>query len=438
MNKLFITTVFALLLALTASAGVSYLLALNPPFKMDSENTTKKLEDTGRLLFQTLQPLPEEQWGEALIPFDEHYIIDWYPAQDFNAQVEDRTTLSSSNQVLTHLVDGTPVLEILFAQKKLVLEVVPLEGFDKRWIQNVLATIASVLVIGLLAALLTLAPIAQRLKQLQILARSYSDGHLHIRNTDTAGDAIGKLGTSMESMADRVDSLLNDKELLVHDQQELMRAVAHEFRAPMARMRFALEMHEGTGEFPDESKKELGLALDDLDEMVTEVLRYARLQRSAPELPLSEVRLNSVVQEAIVSVQAIRPEVIIETAESNESVMVAVEPVQFQRALRNLLSNALKYTNNQVSIRYENRNHEFAIHVDDNGQGISEEYRERILAPFVRLDSSRTRKLGGSGLGLAIVNGVMIKHGGRINITESSSGGARFSMILPEESFWLV
>ncbi len=435
MNKLFITTACALLLALAASSGVSYLLALNPPFKIDSPGLLQPLEDTGQRLFQTLQPLPEEEWEEALTPFDDDYIIDWFDAQDYADVVEHKATLHEANQVLTYLADDTPVLEILFAEQQLVLEVIPVKEFDKRWMLNILATVAAVLLIGLLAALLALSPIARRLGRLQTLARSYSDGNLQARNTDQAGDAIGKLGTSMQSMADRVDELLYDKEQLVNDQQDLMRAVAHEFRAPMARMRFALEMHEESDDFPDESKQEVSVALDDLDGLVTEVLRYARLQRSAPELQRSEILLSSIVHDAVAAVKAIRPEITIETSGCYEHINITVDAVQFQRALQNLLSNALKYTNNQVVLICEHHNDELALHVDDNGPGISPEHRDRILTPFVRIDSSRTRKLGGSGLGLAIVNGVMIKHGGRVDITESHCGGGRFSMILPAGSF---
>lgn len=432
MNKLFLTTAFALLLALAASAAASYWLALNPVFKVDSQLFSPHLEDAGQLVFETLQPLPEKEWDTALDQLDvDDYFIDWYEANEFEINTEDRSTLFQDNQVAAELADGTPVLEILFAEQEMLLEVIPQQGYDKRYILNLLLTVTSVLLIGLLAAMLTLAPIARRLRQLQKLSNSYSDGNLQARNTDTADDAIGRLGGSMESMADRVNSLLDEKQHLVNDQQDLMRAVAHEFRAPMSRMRFALEMHDGTGEFPDESKNELGFALDDLDSLVTEVLRYARLQRSAPDLQTTQVRLTNLLLDSVTAVQAIRPEVIVQVNGPHKDVQVTVDPVQIQRALQNVLSNALKYTSDQVVLTFEKHNDELAIHIDDNGPGIRPEHRKRILEPFVRIDSSRTRSLGGTGLGLAIVNGVMVKHGGRIEISDSPVGGARFSMFLP-------
>ena len=317
----------------------------------------------------------------------------------------------------------------------MVIEVMPLTGYDRRLLLNRVVTVGAVLLIGLLASWLTLYPIAKRLRRLQLLAGSYSDGDLSARNTDTASDAIGKLGVSMESMADRVDGLLTDKEQLVNDQQELMRAVAHEFRAPMARMRFALEMHEGTTDFPDESKQEVSEALEELDGLVTEVLRYARLQRSAPALQTSRVLLTDMVHESVAAVQALRPEVVVSVDNPYRRLELLVDPVQFQRALRNLVSNALKYTHDTVAVACDLRQDELIIRVDDNGPGIDEAARKRILAPFVRIDSSRTRRLGGAGLGLAIVNGVMTKHGGRVEISDSNTGGASFRMILPSTCY---
>ncbi len=438
MNKIFLTTIFSLLAALAASAGASYWLALNPPFQTDPSEHAVALEDFGKRLFDRLHLLPEEDWEEALSEVDgvDNYYIDWFKAADYDEAVEDFAELSSRNQVLATLIDGTPVLELLIPGEAMVVEVLPYDGYDRRQLLNSVVTVAAVLLIGLLAALLTLYPIARRLRKLQSLADAYRGGDLTARNSDTAADAIGKLGMSMESMADQVDNLLNDKEQLVNDQQALMRAVAHEFRAPMARMRFALEMHESSSDFPTESKHEVSTALEELDDLVTEVLRYARLQHSAPPLQCTEVSLSDMIRESIAAVQALRADVAVQVDNPYQALTLVVDPVQFQRALRNLVSNALKYTNDRVSVGCEIAQQELVISVDDNGPGIDKASRKSILAPFVRLDSSRTRSLGGAGLGLAIVNGVVTKHGGRVEIADSVSAGASVRMILPATCYY--
>lgn len=432
MNRLFLTTVCGFLIALALSSAVSYWLALNPLFQADSDRLVSRLEQMGDQIYAALQPLPEAQWSDALdqVTDIDNYYVTWFEAMHFEAPVEDLATLDSRKQVLSYLADGTPVLELLINREQMVVEVVPVEGYDQRYLFNGAATVLAVLLVGLLAAFLTLVPIARRLGRLQLLAQQYSVGNFAQRSIDCSADSIGKLGQSMESMADQVQQLVEDNEQLVNDQQELMRAVAHEFRAPMARMRFALEMHDDIG-VPDQNQQEISTALEELDGLVTEVLRYARLQRSAPALTTSQVDLHDLVRQSAISVQALRPQVSVQCELPLTHLSLAVDAVQFQRALRNLISNALKYTASQVVVRVEVEPHWLWIHVDDDGPGIEPAQRKRILTPFVRLDSSRTRARGGTGLGLAIANGVMLKHGGELRISDSPEGGARFTMLLP-------
>jgi len=69
--------------------------------------------------------------------------------------------------------------------------------------------------------------------------------------------------------------------------------------------------------------------------------------------------------------------------------------------------------------------------VDDQGPGIPPEQREAVLEPFVRLESSRSRRTGGAGLGLAIVRNLVEAHQGQVTIDDAPGGGARFTVRLP-------
>jgi signal transduction histidine kinase len=91
----------------------------------------------------------------------------------------------------------------------------------------------------------------------------------------------------------------------------------------------------------------------------------------------------------------------------------------------------LCYTNHQVQIIVERNEDECCIHVDDDGPGIPPADRQRVFEPFVRLDASRSRMSGGYGLGLAIVSRILEWHDGRIAVTDSQLGGARFSVCWP-------
>jgi two-component system OmpR family sensor kinase len=102
-----------------------------------------------------------------------------------------------------------------------------------------------------------------------------------------------------------------------------------------------------------------------------------------------------------------------------------------ERAIQNLLKNALKYAERQIIFKVTQHEHTYVVLVDDDGTGIPESDREKIFEPFYRLDRSRDRSTGGFGLGLAIVKQIVLLHGGSIRISRADIGGARFEIILP-------
>ena len=68
--------------------------------------------------------------------------------------------------------------------------------------------------------------------------------------------------------------------------------------------------------------------------------------------------------------------------------------------------------------------------IDDDGPGVPEEDRQRVVERFARLETARSRQSGGTGLGLAIVDRIISSHGGTVEITDSPLGGARFTVIV--------
>jgi signal transduction histidine kinase len=111
-----------------------------------------------------------------------------------------------------------------------------------------------------------------------------------------------------------------------------------------------------------------------------------------------------------------------------------VDAARIEQVLGNLLSNALRHTPYGGTIRIvaESTDEEkVRISVEDSGEGIDENLRERVFERFYRLDSSRSRDRGGSGLGLSVARKLVEAHGGRIWVEDSELGGARFTFELP-------
>jgi len=106
---------------------------------------------------------------------------------------------------------------------------------------------------------------------------------------------------------------------------------------------------------------------------------------------------------------------------------------EVESAIRNLITNAIRYTpeGGQIRITWRVRELEGWISVADNGIGISPEHLPRLTERFYRVDRGRSRAAGGTGLGLAIVKHVMHRHQGRIDVQSQPGKGSQFSLVFP-------
>jgi signal transduction histidine kinase len=121
-------------------------------------------------------------------------------------------------------------------------------------------------------------------------------------------------------------------------------------------------------------------------------------------------------------------------AELPEKAEVHADPRLFQRALENLLRNAVRYGKSVVEVSIAEIDGYLHVVVDDDGPGIPVEERERVLQPFVRIEADRDRDTGGAGLGLAIVSRIVRRHGGTISVDDAPLGGARITTTWPSTS----
>jgi two-component system, OmpR family, sensor histidine kinase RstB len=296
----------------------------------------------------------------------------------------------------------------------------------REYLLMVLAALAIVIGVGVLLS----APVVRRLKRLEKTALRIASGDLSARaNVDTSrADAVGSLARRFNEMATQIERLLED-------QRHMLQAVAHELRTPTARIRFGLEMLEST---QDPAAREERLSaidedLTELDALVGELLQYLRYEeaRRHGETIETPTFLAPVVTKLIQRARDLHPQVEVRLdaiGTALEDLRVNADPRALHRALHNLLQNALRYANGHVAVEVVAEEKWVAIHVLDDGPGISPEDRGRVFEPFARVDHSRSRGTGGVGLGLAIVARILEAQGGRVAVGESPWGGARFTL----------
>jgi len=268
-----------------------------------------------------------------------------------------------------------------------------------------------------------------RLQDLESAASRIAQGHLNVRVVEDGSDSVGRLAVRFNEMAARLKVLINV-------QGDMVRAVAHELRTPLARLRFGLDMAASAREQDARSKylQSMDQDVDDMDALVDEMLTYARLEAGMPSIRYGRVELNTLIAQVIQELQPLYADIELSPIKmAGAECWVDAEVRYLHRAIQNLVSNAQRHARRQVSIACWIGGELCHIAVEDDGSGIAEKLRGKVFTPFFRMDDSRARASGGHGLGLAIVKRIMYWHAGRVRIESGSSlGGARVVLVWPK------
>jgi signal transduction histidine kinase len=118
---------------------------------------------------------------------------------------------------------------------------------------------------------------------------------------------------------------------------------------------------------------------------------------------------------------------------SKASALVMGDEAQLERALINLVDNAIKYsgTGGRIEVAVAEEGAYATVRVTDDGPGIAPSDQPRIFERFYRVDRSRAREMGGTGLGLSIVKHIAQAHGGSVELSSALGSGSTFTLRLP-------
>lgn len=290
-----------------------------------------------------------------------------------------------------------------------------------------IAVVGGVLAVALF---LGLRFVESHLRKVESVAIRIARGEMGARVESEDSALVSRLGASFNSMAEHIQRL-------VQVQREMIHAVSHELRTPVARIRFGVQMIE-SGSSQEVLEKQLeGIDGDiqELDELIDEILTYARLEQGGPVFTLREGSVTDIVRQVVSEQRLIREGVDIECQIDEVSerwALADMEPRYIHRAVQNLVGNAARYASGRVRVSCHLDEDNCRIDVEDDGPGIPEQDWEKVFTAFARLDDSRTRTSGGYGLGLSIVRRILYWHGGQAFVGRSDVlGGARFSLVWP-------
>jgi len=267
-------------------------------------------------------------------------------------------------------------------------------------------------------------PMSRDLDVLKKATISFGKGEFNTQAPIAKSASISPMINAFNMMAKRI-------KMLITAHKELTSAVSHELRTPLARTKFALQM---LSTIQDNAKREKYLQqihndVNELDELINEMLIYATFDSDRPKLAFKLVKIVDTVEIAITQHSQYQGSITIDNQVGE--LLVECDPHFIQRALSNYIINASKYGKDHIHICLVRDNDYCVIRVEDNGDGVEQDFKATIFDVFSRGDQSRNRETGGFGLGLAIVSRIMEWHNGYVDLQESELGGAAFILAWP-------
>jgi signal transduction histidine kinase len=239
--------------------------------------------------------------------------------------------------------------------------------------------------------------------------------------TDVDAPPMDESGPSeIRAAAEAFNEMQRRIRRFVEDRTRMLAAISHDLRTMLTRFKLRAEY------ISDDEQRAKALAdLDQMQAMLDAALSLARDDATAE--PRRPVDLSSLLQTLCDDLADAGHAV---SFAGPDRVTLACRPVALGRALANLIDNAVKY-GGKAEVALRDGAGDVAIEVADRGPGIPADQRERVFAPFFRLEQSRSRETGGTGLGLALARNIVRGHGGEITLHDREGGGLVVRVVLP-------
>jgi signal transduction histidine kinase len=393
-----------------------------------SEDDRKFLQGPLALMNQRLAAVPNSEWARVVADIDQQFGIPIHLIAFADIQTE--PLLNEEHRQM--LRAGEPVLlfnnedlEYVFSPIPNSQQLLKVGRIGMPFLLSNFAIVVVLLLAGFLGMVILpwLRPIWLDLRKLQRASHAFGQGQLATRIHVSRYSFIKSILDAFNGMASHIESLINSHKTLTN-------AVSHELRTPVARLRFSLEMLEKAGSDADKQRylQAMNTDIDELDNMLADLLSYARMDRQCVQLNKEPLQLEPWLQEQVAAASDYCGAVQINTCSDAlpADSVACMDHKLMTRAVQNLLQNACRYAKSQIQLCFIHKNGQYQLSVDDDGCGIPAELHDSIFDPFTRVDDSRDRDSGGYGLGLAIVKQVAQAHQGTVSIQNSELGGVKF------------
>jgi len=245
-----------------------------------------------------------------------------------------------------------------------------------------------------------------------------------------AGDELDRLAASFNEVLERLEKA-------VAQMKDFTASISHELRTPLTTLRGEAEIalaHAGTG---SECRRVLESQLEEfekLSRMINQMLTLARAEAGQIELARDTANLSALARSLVEQMEPVASNRgIVLSARCGDGVTVTGDSSWLERAILNLIDNAIKFTpeGGAVEVRVRTQGSEAILEVIDNGIGIPQQAMPHVFERFYRGDPSRSSETEGTGLGLSLVEWIVREHRGRVSVESRSGQGSIFRITLP-------
>ena len=271
-------------------------------------------------------------------------------------------------------------------------------------------------------ALKPLCDFSKKIEEVQ--AQNLSDSRIE----ENKFSELNQLSVSYNKMLERLSEAFKL-------QRQFTANAAHELRTPLAVMQLQIDLYNSSKHPDNDTSAQQTISMiteqtERLSKMVRTLLDMSELQTIARD---EEIAISALVEEVLADLEPLAQEKGINLIEKCDNVLLMGSDILIYRLVYNLVENAIKYnfSGGTVTVNATQQNSQLHLTVEDTGNGIPEELKERMFEPFFRLDKSRSRELGGVGLGLALVREIVRVHNGSILVKNNANSGTTFEVIFP-------
>jgi PAS domain S-box-containing protein len=236
---------------------------------------------------------------------------------------------------------------------------------------------------------------------------------------------------------------ITEQRIATQIKNEFVSTVSHELRTPLTAIRGSLGLVASgvAGPLPDMARNLVRIAHSNSERLVlliNDILDMEKIESGKMDFEMVDHAVRSLVEQAISSMANYEAdkEVQLVLQDKAPDAAALLDGDRFLQIMTNLLSNAIKYSPpfGEVTISIHREKNVLKVSVEDQGEGIPEEFHDRIFGKFEQADSSSTRVKGGTGLGLSITKAIVERMSGKISFETKLGYGTKFIVEFPDRT----